>query len=522
MKTLAIAACRVSTAEQKENNSLNRQEESVLKAAQELEVEIPADAWWSGDVSSKAGTNVYRKDLKEMLAYCSAHKAVKYLIIDEPDRFMRSVDEAFYFEVSFRMVGVKVWYACDPQLNTDDMSAKLLKFSKYFSAEGSNAERQRKSVTGHQKAIRDGRYTFPPKPGYMKGPEPGIHIPHPTQFEPLQEALKGVASGLYTPSEALKKLNESSFTANRSRIKIDKFRNYLKDPYYAGVSEMKKQIQTRNEQAQHVPMITIQEHEALIAIVAGHKPRDYSRKQYNPEFPMSKRLAHDCQPEAKFTGFFQNNGHGRKYPKYRCRKCGKQLLRDVIHAGVTKVLADLEYTDTQHDAFIEALTTTWKQKQYDALSHIKMLQRQLEKLKATKSGLVRRLSASPDTIDADIRDEVSAINEEISKLETKLEQNNGLQDDLVEFVKFALEYTTVLKEDWWLLNAEERLECEQLLFPAGICLDALEKVRTTEISPLYRLATNKKDLRFDRKSLLVELAGIAPASVELQPGALQV
>ena len=91
---LAIASCRVSSIEQLESNSLNRQKEAVLKAAEHLGATIPEDGWWSGSVSSKRGNNVNRKDLQEMLARCKKDPRIKYLIVDEPDRFMRSIDEA--------------------------------------------------------------------------------------------------------------------------------------------------------------------------------------------------------------------------------------------------------------------------------------------------------------------------------------------------------------------------------------------------------------------------------------------
>ncbi len=134
MAAQAIALCRVSTAEQKLNSSLSRQEENVLNTADKLDAKIVK--WWSGDVSSKADTNLKRKDLREMLAYCKSNRSIKYLIVDEPDRFMRFIDEAFYFEVEFRQLGVKLWYASDDNLNTGDLMAKMLKFAKYFPAEG--------------------------------------------------------------------------------------------------------------------------------------------------------------------------------------------------------------------------------------------------------------------------------------------------------------------------------------------------------------------------------------------------
>jgi DNA invertase Pin-like site-specific DNA recombinase len=91
-KILAMALCRVSTPEQRQNNSLNRQEQNVLKAAEDLGAEIPEDAWWSGNVSSKAGTNLKRKDLKEMLAYCKQHRNVKYFDNQDNLRHIMSLE----------------------------------------------------------------------------------------------------------------------------------------------------------------------------------------------------------------------------------------------------------------------------------------------------------------------------------------------------------------------------------------------------------------------------------------------
>lgn len=203
----AITNCRVSSSEQELNGSLKRQSEAVDEAANKLGATIVER--WSGSVSSKRGTNIDRPDIKEMIAYCKQNKQVKYLIVDEPDRFMRSVDEGIYFEVVFKQLGVKVWYASDPILNGDDLSAKLLKFSKYFSAEGSNDERIHKSVSGQETALKSGRYPFSPKPGYMKGMRTGIPEVHPVRGPALRDVLVKIAEHRVTPTQGLIELNKS-------------------------------------------------------------------------------------------------------------------------------------------------------------------------------------------------------------------------------------------------------------------------------------------------------------------------
>ena len=360
-KNFAITICRVSTAEQKLNNSLTRQEVSVSRMAEEINAEIVHT--WSGDVSSKVGSNVVRKDLLEALDYCKRNKRVTHFIVDEVDRFMRSVEETFYWRVRFKSeAGVKMLVASNPELNKEDAKSRLLLALEGFKAEGSNEERITKSIKGHEQAIREGRYTFPPKPGYAKSPKPGIHACHPVTFKILQDSFKSIASGIETPLSALKKLNESIFTQHHAPWKMDKFSKFACDPYYCGILEIDKQVKVRNENGLHEPMMTKKEHERLVAVFKGKvKPRG-PKMQYNPEFPMNKILSCEgCGNGTKFTGSIKNNGYARKttsyYYKYHCRGCGKSFHRLDVHQAIDNVFNKVVYDGWQREDFLKALRT---------------------------------------------------------------------------------------------------------------------------------------------------------------------
>jgi uncharacterized protein with PIN domain len=517
----AIVNGRVSTAKQLENNSLGRQQESVEIAAAKLGAIIPEDGRWAGSVSSKAGTNVKRKDLKAMVEYCKKHKDVKYAIFDEYDRYMRSVNEGPYFEVVFQQLGVKVWYASESdQFNGDDAMAKFQRAMSAYRAEGSNEERQRKSIHGHEKAIREGRHTFPTKPGYTKGNTPGVKLPHLITFKPFQTALKEVLSGIYTPTEALKRLNKSDFSKVHAPWSMDKFRHFATDPYYARIIVMDKQVKERNQFGQHEAMITPEEHEELVRIFTGRfKPRG-EKRHYNPEFPMNKvLLCEDCNREIVFTGSRKNNGYAKKntiyYWKYECRGCHKSYHRHEVHNNITKRLSEIQYTGKQRQELIEALATVWGQKKQDKLQQIKALEQRSQTLQQTKSKLIVEMAQADPEYKQDIKDEVDKIKVQIADNEALISQSGELQEDLVDFVKFGLEYTNTLMDDYWKLDHEERVRCQQLILPGGISFNHDKKVGTPEISSIYTLEPNKKDLRFDRKSLMVELVGTAPTSAGL-------
>jgi hypothetical protein len=294
-----------------------------------------------------------------MLDYCTQHKNVKYAIFDEYDRYMRSVNEGPYFEVLFQLKGVKVWYASESDtFNGDDAMAKLMRALSAFKAEGSNEERQRKSISGQEKAIREGRYPFHPKPGYMKGVKAGRMLPHPTEFEPFKKALKDIAYRRRSPSEALVELNESSFTESRALMKIDKFKKYIVDEIYAGIIDVNKQVKARNEHALHEPMITPKEHKMIVEVMDNIPALHHGvRANYNEFFNLNTIISCPCDMTVgcKFVGFTSNNGHGRIYNSYRGRICNKTISRDEANEALTDYLDSIVINEEYLEQFSRVL-----------------------------------------------------------------------------------------------------------------------------------------------------------------------
>lgn len=267
----AIALCRVSTAEQKSNGSLKRQNESVAETANRLGAKLVKI--WSGSASSKKGNNSKRKDLQEMLEYCKIHKNVKYLLIDEPDRFMRSFEEAGHYIVLFRDLGVEIKFS-DDSLNGDDISAVIARAVKMALAEGDNWSRINKSIKGHRAALKEGRYTFQPPIGYRRGKVAGIHEIDPETGPVLRLALITIADGTKTIKEAMGWYNENCppiRNGKQKKMRMDKWTRFIANPYYAGVVEMNKQIKIRNENGLHEPLITKEQHEKILEALIAKK-----------------------------------------------------------------------------------------------------------------------------------------------------------------------------------------------------------------------------------------------------------
>jgi DNA invertase Pin-like site-specific DNA recombinase len=492
---LAITTCRVSTPEQEENNSLNRQAEAVKQAAKELGATIPQDGQWSGSVSSKVGNNVNRKDLKEMLDYCKKHPQVKYLLVHEVDRFMRSVDELFYFEVRFRNeVGVKIIYASQPELNTDDYRAKLFKALEAFKGETSNVERINKSIAGQTDALKEGRYPFSPKPGYKRGTNVGVQEIHPVKGPTLRAALIKIANHKTTPTQALIELNKSDFVIGHSLYKMDKFRKIITDPFYAGIVEIHKQVQVRNENGLHEPLISKEQHLELLRIMdSKKKTQSGPRKNGNPKYPVSNLVScSKCtdKTNGRFVGFDHGNGKNSAlvYEKYRCRACKRYLTRQELHPKIQKQFKDNPFNEYGVNDLIKSLDIVWKQKEGQAEQETARIS---FKIKTTNEAISNQALAAIDPSNALIKQEilaniamkkqeVAALEDELSKLKFRSE------NDRERFLKFAFQFVENMGSRFLEISPENRLRCKQIVFPAGFYLDTKNKVYTPEVSYLIR------------------------------------
>ena len=511
---LAITTCRVSTPEQEENNSLERQRDAVIAAAEQLGAAIPGDGQWSGSVSSKAGTNITRHDLKEMLDYCRKHPHVKYLIVHEVDRFMRSIEELFYFEVAFRQLGVKVWYASQPELNTNDHNAKLLKALEAFKGEGSNVERQRKSIAGQTTALQQGRYTFCPKPGYMKGSEAGVHIPHPVRGRALRKVLLDIATKRVTPTQGLIDLNNSEFMKGHSPYKMDKFRKIATDIYYAGGIKIDKQVKVRNLNGLHEPLITLEQHRELVGIFEGKKKTQAGpRKHGNPKYPLNNIIYCDaCEGKQynRVVGVDITNGKSPKvYEKYRCRACRRALSRNEMHEKVAQQLRSNPITEAGVADLTKALAVVWKRRENDNQQETMRLRHKLASLKEIISHQVEA-ATNPEnaTIKTEILANIAKRKEEAQDIEGQLlKLTNKAEDDYERFLKFAYGFVADTSQKFLdpLTSQENRLRFKQIVFPAGFRLDADNNVYTPEISDLIRLASKKKDAEASDNSHLVRV-----------------
>jgi DNA invertase Pin-like site-specific DNA recombinase len=490
MKYQAIALCRVSTIGQLRDGNLEPQEERIIKAAEFLEVDIVE--WWKLAISSRKGKNAYRKDLLEMYEFCKRHKTVKFLIVDEVDRFMRAIDDYYFWKVQFRNIGVQLRHANKPQVDPEDPRSVFDELIDVYRAEQSNDERISKTPEKMQAKMRLGYYPGVVHHGYKKTDVPSLHEPLEPQWGLLRASGRKILYEAYTLHEALAWLNNNGYEYSGRKMAMDKFKHVMKDPYNGGIITMRN-WEVVIENGLHKAMFTKEEHERLEQIVIG-KGKKFTVRKDNPLFGMSNvGMCPECFTEhgsrAALVGFTHNNGkqgNSRKYyDRYRCRVCNKAILKKEVHEGVDEFLESVEYIEPKIDKLKQDLKKAWREEMNDNTQVVARLKRRLNILKDQKNGLISTLAVQPDLVD-DIKTAIIKLKQDINIVENDIIVAEDTDIDFEEFVDFSISFVDNMKSEFWDLERVDKQRCKQLLFPGEILVSRTGKVSTRELSKLIR------------------------------------
>lgn len=516
MRPKAIALCRVSTQGQANDGNLVPQETNVRKSADILEADLVRT--WSLAVSSRKGKNLKRKDLLEMRDFCRHDKAVKYLIIDEADRFMRSIDEYYWWKVEFKVLGVQIRFTKNPLADPEADSTVFDELIDAYRAEQSNNERIHKTPDKMVAKIKAGYYPSNPHTGYKKSDIPSLHVPDEPNWSIMQRAFKAMAAGEMNISEGLKWATEQGLCTKNygpkavggKKIDMNRWKALMVDHYYWGRLTFADWELPEDLIGLHTPMITKTEHDILVQVVKN-KGKRFTPVINNPEFVLSNVA--ECQAclEAgckypRLVGFMQGNGKGRSYKRYRCRckDCGCKLgmRQETLHEMVSKELSKLSLSSQQQDKLKESLRKVWKTYEKTLIERAFIADGKLNVLKDRKAKMLDSLAENP-TLKEDIEERITAIKLEIVEAEKIAAEAHDFEKDLDEFIGFAFDFMDSKDKEWWGLDKQTLVVYKQIVFPGGIQVTPDRKVYNPIPSPIY---TFKKQKTHQNEAVLADFS----------------
>ncbi len=498
-KVKAIALCRVSTVRQGiEGSSLEAQETRVYDAAAYFNAEIVK--LWSIKQSSRKGKNYQRKDLVEMLAFAKADKQVQYIIVDEPDRFMRDIEMYYHWKVEFReKAGARLVYAKKPHLANDtSMVGTMEEMIDVFRGEAANLERITKTTSNMQARVAAGYYPSNPKTGYQRTETAGLHAPKEPEWSILRSGFLQVLEGIPI-KDVVASINAAGYKEKSGKLlDAHRFKIMLNDPFYAGIIQMSSW--TVNPHGLHKAMITPEQHAQLKNIVKGvvYSPH----KQYNADYPLSKIMTcKECLEEGaknpKIVGYKNNNGKGNVYHRYKCRTCKQNyILRDELHSELGDIFANLRLAEAKVKDFLSGLRHAWEQEQATSYNTTEGLKNRLATLENDKKAVVLKQALGNLADDrADIA--IEALDEQIADAKNQIAAISTIEKDFVDFVEFSINTIENFRERFWQLDQEHQVMCKQLLFPDGFSVSRDKKVYTPTISDFYLCINTEKSHKND-------------------------
>lgn len=235
---------------------------------------------------------------------------------------------------------------------------------------------------------------------------------------------------------------------------------------------------------------------------AKQKYQKGPRKNGNPGYPVSNlvtcELCKDKSSIPRYVGYDHGNGKSKTlvYHKYRCGVAAKDIyLVRILHPQIEKQFKDNPITNEGVSDLLKALDIVWRQQEAQVkLDTVRINQ----KIRGLNEKINTQAIAAIDPTNISIKQEILAniaeSKDKVIELEDELSKLGQKADsDKERFLKFAFDFIDNMGARFLTIEKEDRLRCKQIVFPAGFYLNASKKVYTPEISPLYRLATTKKD-----------------------------
>ncbi len=522
---LCVAYIRVSTDDQKYNESLDTQRDSIQKYADQNGLII--DKWFIDDGAS-AKTVKKRDGIKDLLYHCARNKGkYGYVLLYKLQRLSRnSVTWAADFKLTIMALGIGVRSATE---HIDETPTG--RFLEVLLVANGQLDNDIKSGI-----VKDNMSSIAKQGWWQGGPPPGYRTiqikinpkkTHTTLVKnkyanAVRELCKAYSTGQYTRADIARMSREKESLVKNSQ---DGFLNdtavnrLLSQPAIAGYI-CNKHTDWEPYEGKHINDAIIgldlfEKIQKIIEIQSKSANRFGKPKLMNNSlYPLKHTLlCYNCGNDLRASA--PKSGGGKYSPRYHCprQSCKgvvKSVKADVVHERFAQLLEDITASDGVLKGFKEIL----KRLSLSQLDNINgRLKGQRDALTELDNERLRTLrSATNEQITSEEKDEIlTNIIADKTRVQDSIDELEKLQRISQSTIEYTLNFMNNVKKLWIDADSDLKQKFQKMIFPEGLTFDSQTlNFGTNKISLLYRYIINKKDLSESEKSRLVIPRGIEP------------
>lgn len=498
-----VVYCRVSSAEQVENTSLESQEERCKEYAGRENIKVVKVFVEKGESAKTAD----RTEFKKALQFCGEKKKdIDYFIVYKLDRFARNQEDHVTMQAILKKCGISLRSATEPINETS--VGRLMEGVLSSFAEFDNNVRTERSKGGMLEKLKQGVWVWRAPLGYYR-PHKGSNIaPEPQTAPYIQLAFGEWSKGSYTYESLAEHLSGRGFRTTTGKLPTAQFmEKIIKNSIYCGIMR----VWDADFEGVYEPIIS---RELFEQCQAGHREKDplVHRSKNNPMFPLRRMCA--CAECGKpLTGSSSRGRRGVRYPYYHHPKqdCAKArfIPKETFEQLFVEFLDEITPSEKYERSFKAIVTDIW-QSNYKKFNEdndktgkeIKTLEQERQK--------VFDLHRSGTYSDKEFLEQKRITNEKIYQKRRLLQDNHIEEFDMEEALNYCFQFVRGTSKVWLRMrdgNTGHLLRFQKQVFPERISFDG-EKFGTPDLALAYRL-----NQRYGaKKSSLVPPEGIEPPS----------
>ena len=516
----AILYRRVSTTKQKETgNSLNSQKDQLRSFCYNKEIQIIQE--FEEDFSAE---DFNRPEWNKLNKYAKAnYREIDLLLVVNWDRFSRNTLEALNTIDTFSKINIEV-NSINNWIDYQDPTQKFIQLMYLGMPEVDNKMKGLRIKKAMREVRKSGRWCSKQPFGYLPGKDhfgKALMKVDPDKGQLLKSLFELYSSGNYSQSEILKMTSFKPLKLSKSNIS-----RILQNIVYAGFVDVPafEEEPKQTKKGLHEPiidLITFNKIQELFKVRSAQKQKP---KAFNKKLLLRGHLR--CSKcGGNLTGSASTSKTGKKHYYYHCsskRSCNERFRAELANSKFEDYLKQFDIRPEVKRLFVEILKNQFSEFETERFNQIKYIKDEIHIIEKNKNVLLDKL------IEGVISDVIFNKKEKeyihrINNLEVDLLNLNDYENDLKDFINFAIELMTNINK---MINFNDEVTLPK--FMSSIFEDKLEfekeSYRTPKLNPSIdlifqsinglELNKNKKGDTFLDVSHEVLKAGIEPARRE--------